>query len=330
MSKIQRPCVGLVLATLLFAHAAAADVPISEKARQHFNAGVSLLQDPDGAKYEAAYSEFRAAYADSPSWKICGNLGITAMKLERDGEAIAAFKTYLNEGGSNLEPEERAQFQRDLDTLSAGVVMVELSSVPPGALATDERIPIQGGSIKNVYGPVTDKLVIGIRPGQHRLTAHLEGYQDQTWILDARSGTSVQHEFQFQRAQEDSAPSATGATSGPIAGSRPVPLGVYIGLGATGLLAIGAGVTGVMASGKHSDFESENDGTDPGEARQLKDSGQTLNLVTDALIGGAVIAGGITAILYFTRPSLEADHAALRLAPYAGPRGTGLSLTGAF
>jgi hypothetical protein len=331
MSRIQGYCVALLLATTFFAGTAAAEVPISEKARQHFNAGVSLLQDPDGARYEEAYSEFRAAYADSPSWKICGNLGIAAMKLERDGEAIAAFKTYLKEGGANLDPEERAQFQRDHDTLSAGVVTLELTSLPPGAFVTDERIAAQGGSIKNAYGPITDKLVIGIRSGQHRFTAHLDGYQDQSWMLDARSGTSVQHTFELKKQQAGASASADGASTAPGgATSRPVPVSVFVGLGATGLLAIGAGVVGVMASGKHSDFETQNDGSNPTEAQSLKDSGQTLNLVTDALLGGAVVAGGITAVLYFTRPSVTSDRGAFRVLPYAGPRSTGLSITGAF
>jgi hypothetical protein len=89
-------------------------------------------------------------------------------------------------------------------------------------------------------------------------------------------------------------------------------------------------VVGVMASSKHSDFETQNDGSNPGEAQNLKDSGQTLNLVTDALLGGAVVAGGITAVLYFTRPSVNSDHGAFRVLPYASPRGTGLSVTGAF
>ena len=69
----------------------AQDVPISDEARAHFTTGVNLLQDPDGARYEEAYREFKEAYAESPSWKILGNLGICAMKLERDSEAISAF-----------------------------------------------------------------------------------------------------------------------------------------------------------------------------------------------------------------------------------------------
>ena len=78
--------------------AAFADVQITEEARQHFKAGVNLLNDPDGPRYEEAYREFKAAYAASASYKILGNLGLCAMKLERDGEAIDAYEKYLAEG----------------------------------------------------------------------------------------------------------------------------------------------------------------------------------------------------------------------------------------
>src|SRR6266481_4578482 len=78
----------IVVAGTLAAPAFAADPPVTPEARTHFAAGVNLLRDPDGARYEEAYREFKAAYAASPSYKILGNLGLCAMKLERDGEAI--------------------------------------------------------------------------------------------------------------------------------------------------------------------------------------------------------------------------------------------------
>ena len=324
-SRLQGLRFGLLFAGALLGRTAyAADVPISENARMHFNAGVSLLQDPDGARYEEAYAEFKAAYADSPSWKILGNFALAAMKLERDGEAIDAYTKYLAESGPTLDPEERAQVQRDLDTLSAGVVRLELESVPPGAFITDERSATRG-AIKNNYGPLTDKLQIGVRAGQHRITAHLDGYADQVWVVNVAPGTSHQHQFALK-------PIAAGADapSTPVVVERPVPTSVYIGLAATGVLAVGTGVFGGLALSKHSDFESKNDGSDPADAQSLKDSGKTLNVVTDALLGGAVVAGAVTAVLYFTRPSRTADHGRLRVTPVAGPRVAGVSLMGAF
>jgi hypothetical protein len=333
--RIQGMCLGLLLAGLLHAGSAlAAETPISDKARAHFEAGVSLLQDPDGARYEEAFSEFRAAYSDSPSWKILGNLGITAMKLERDGEAIEAFKGYLAGGGAAIDPGEKAQMQRDLATLTAGVVTVEVSSLPAGAFVIDERIAVQGPPIKNSYGPLTDKLKLGVRSGSHRFTAHLDGYQDQVWMVDGQPGGALQHQFELKQAAAapitETAPGTPPPASRTLVKERPVPTGVYIGLAATGVLAVGTGVVGGLALSKHSDFQSKNDGSDPSAAQSLKDSGKTLNLVTDVLLGGAVVAGAVTAVLYFSRPSTTVDQGSFRVTPVAGPRLAGLSLAGSF
>src|SRR5690349_14979417 len=123
----------LLLAVSLSSNALAQEAQVSETARQHFKTGVAYLQDPDGARYEDAYREFKAAYADSPSWKILGNLGITSMKLERDGEAVDAFQKYLQGGGSNIDAGERAQMERDLMTTQSGLVWVYVKCDPPNA-----------------------------------------------------------------------------------------------------------------------------------------------------------------------------------------------------
>jgi hypothetical protein len=77
-----------------------ADAPrLSANALKHFNAGIAYADDPSGPKWEEAYREFLAAYADTPSWILKNNIGLCALNLERDDEAIAAFKIYLEHGG---------------------------------------------------------------------------------------------------------------------------------------------------------------------------------------------------------------------------------------
>jgi hypothetical protein len=117
---------------------------------------------------------------------------------------------------------------------------------------------------------------------------------------------------------------------GTAATTRPVQTGVYVGLVATGALAIGAGVTGVLALGKHSDYTKANDGTDPSNADSLKSSGKTLSLVSDVFTAGAVVAAGVTAYLYFSRPEMTAQSGGLRLTPAMGRDGAALSLSGRF
>jgi hypothetical protein len=320
------PFVVLAGALLLAPVARAQDAEISDQARAHFQAGVNFLQDPDGARYEEAYREFSAAYSASPSWKILGNLGIAAMKLERDGEAIQAFEKYLAGGGDALAPEERAQFERDLNTLKAGVVRLRIELGQPGASVTDERLPVTGSPVRNMYTPEGQLLEVGVRPGHHKITARLAGFEEAVWELDAVSGVEQAHSFAFTPAK------AAGGT-GPVAGGtdRPTPTGVYVGLAATGAFAIGAGVVGALALGKKGEFDDANDGRDPGAATDLSDSTKTLNLVTDVLIGAAVVSAGITTYLYVSRPQVDRPASGwMRLEPQVGLNGTSLQLSGAF
>lgn len=298
------------------------------------------MQDPDGARYEEAYREFKAAYAESPSWKILGNLGIAAMKLERDGEAIDAFKKYLEQGKRELERSEREQFQRDLSALETSVVWVTFRSVPDGATLTDERVAVNGTSTTNRYAPIAGELRLGLRSGQHRVTARLADHEDAIWEVDAASGSTHAHTFELVKvapaplepAPVSPAPAVTTAAA-PESDltSAPVPLGVYIGLGVTGVLAVGTGVTAILASSKGGEFEDVNDGTRPARAEQLKRSGERLNLITDVLLGGTVVAGAVTAVLYFTRPeAARAEVGRVEWTPVLSPSAGALAVSGWF
>lgn len=317
-------------AVLLAPAAHAQDSEINEQARTHFSAGVNFLQDPDGARYEEAYREFTAAYAASPSWKILGNLGIAAMKLERDGEAIQAFEKYLAGGAATLSPEEKAQFERDLGTLKAGVVTLSLELSQPGVTIIDERLPVTGSPVRNTYAPGETKLDIGVRAGHHKITARLAGYEDAVWELEAVSGQGQAHTFELKRPVPGGA-AVQGGGSSAAPGARPTPTGVYIGLAATGVFAVGAGVVGALSLGKKSDFDDANNGTDVGNAKDLHDGVKTFNLVTDVLIGAAVVSAGVTTYLYLSRPKVETPTAGwVRVEPQVGLNQGTLQLKGAF
>ncbi len=310
---------------------------VSAEARQHFNAGVALLRDPDGARYEEAYREFKVAYQMSGSWKVLGNLGLTAMKLERDGEAIDAFERYLTEGRKEIDAAERAEIERDVATLKSSAVTVVLRFVPTDAALTDERTPVQGAPIRNRYQSEGGALSLKVRPGHHVMTAVVSGKPPLVFEFDAEPGTTQEHQFDFDAAPPPGAlspppPPATTPpppSSGSVRAERPVPTGVWVGLAATGALAVGAGVTGVMALAKNSDFEDAN-GHDPVRAQDLHSQTKTLNLVTDVLIGAAIVGAGVTTYLYLKRPEREQAGVTLRLQPRASLERTSLSLEGSF
>jgi hypothetical protein len=315
-------------------------VTITPDARARFAAGVNLLKDPEGPRYEEAYREFKAAYASSPSYKILGNLGLCAMKLERDDEAIQAYEKYLTQG-KDLAPAEVAQVRTDLATLKTGVVYVTVTSDPPGAKIVDSRLPIRGDRITNVYGPITDSTKLGVRQGSHQMVAKLDGYPDVTWEFDTAAGDLPPHTFTFKKSDVPApvAPAPVEAAK-PVepaqVASRPISTGVWVGAAATGVLAIGGVVTGILALGKHNDFQSDNNGAIPTQAQSDKNAGQTLNVVNDVCVGGAIVAAGVTVVLYAMRPTVMEDappasaSAGWRLTPLVSTSGGGLGLDGRF
>jgi hypothetical protein len=317
------------------APALAADVKITDEARKHFTAGVALLKDPDGARYEEAYREFKVAYESSPSWKILGNLGISAMKLERDGEAIDDFTRYLAEGKKDIDSSERADMERDLSTLKASAVTLTLTTTPADVAIVDERVPVQGSPVRNRYQSQGGSLKLLVRPGHHVLTATADGKPPQTFELDAEPGGFAQHDFNFNivaaPVAAPTAPSAPPPESVPPSApsARPVPTGVWIGVAVTGACAIGAGVTGALALGKNSDYKAAN-GHDADKAKSLQSDVKTFNLVTDVLIGAAVVAAGVTTYLYVKRPERDSVGLTIRVSPSVGLYRSGLNLEGAF
>ncbi len=188
----------LVCCTVLFAPVArAANDSINEEARKHFSAGVSLLQDPDGARYEDAYREFEAAYAASLSPKVLGNIGYCALKLERDGEAITAYTRYLQEV-KDVDPAEAAQIARDVATLRAGLVHVTVGVDTPDATVVDRRLPVRGEPITNLYGPANGRMELGLRPGHHVIEVKVGGQPGQSWEFDAQPSAVMTRSFAFK------------------------------------------------------------------------------------------------------------------------------------
>jgi hypothetical protein len=319
--------------------ASADNVPITEAARQHFTAGVNFLEDPDGARYEDAYREFKTAYEASPSWKILGNLGIAAMKLERDGEAVDAFTKYLAQSGKELDREERTQVERDLKTLQAGVVTLAVTFEPKGATLTDERIPTSGSPIVNRYGPVGGSESLGLRPGHHRLTVELEGHEKAVWEFEAMPKQQLSHAFTLNPLPQAPPPVAplpppvvAAPPPAPPAGrSNTLRIASYVSLGVG---AVGLGLGTVSAFSSKSKYDEANEmcpafpcqltSSDAKKREDLGDeaaSAKTLSIV-GFVVGGVGVAAGVT--LFVISGKKEGSGQATAFAPYVGPGTAGV------
>jgi hypothetical protein len=331
------------------------DVPVSDNASRHFNQGVRYLTSQDPEKYEKAYREFKAAYADSPSWKILGNLGIVAHELERDGEAIDAFRSYLERSGKELSAEERKQFEEDLEVVEASHSSVSIETQPEGAWIVDERLPETGVPIVNRYGPTHGKLELRVRAGHHRIVAELSGYESDVWEFSDAPGRSSQHRFDLRRerpslaALEDQSapvevkPDVRGDT-GASGGSSALRVSAYL---AAGLGVVGAGVgtyfliDGFDKRSHADDVFSDCAATSPGcgpdaplrsdaRAAEAAESRAFQRSMIAYAASGALVATGVVLFLVSSPGSLSdggPSSSEARLTPWVSPRGLGLSGT---
>ena len=313
----------------------------SAEAREQFNVGVSLLQDPDGANYEEAFKAFLRAYTATPSWKILGNLGLSALKIERFVDGIEAYERYLAQAGDQLDASELEQVKRDLNVMKAtsGTLVLTVSGASTASVE-DTRTRSVGGPVVNIYAvPASGNVTLRLAGGHHTLRASGAG-KSGALELEVKPGENLQRSISLS----ESSGAATPATGTPVTAAAAPPArssslrtaGLVIG--AVGVAAlVGGGVTFLIGSGKKSDLESRCPNSrceysTPQEQQSFasdRDSLKTMGTLTTAfLIGGGVLtATGATLFVLGGSSSKEGQVAAT---PNIGPGLLGLSARGTF
>jgi hypothetical protein len=288
------------------------------EARAQFDAGVALLDDPDGARYEQAYHAFKRAYELSQSPKVLGNIGFCAMKLERDGEAIDSYNQYLRDV-PDIDLKEKVQIQKDLLTLTSTIGRMEITIKhdPPNAkfVLVDHRNQARGEPIENGY-PIEGgkKTVIRLRPGRHTMKITANGTEDSfPYDVSIEPNGITSHEFTFP------VPTADDGGRSRKGGSHAAP----IVLGAFGLAGLATGgVFGILASNKESDIaDSCPNDTCPASYNlaNQRTKAKTLGTIADiGFIGGGTLLGAAI-IWYLLIPSGSSEAPKTRGAAWAAP-----------
>jgi hypothetical protein len=252
------------------------------------------------------------------------------------------IREHINADSPDAFRQAQASAQREVGGVEARLAAVTLKL---GGVQGDVTVTMDGEKV----APALIGLPLPVDPGSHTfLAAGTDLKSDPVSITVAEGGkgsVSLLVKPAPGTVAPFSAPPAAAATVTPTAvaainatpppntqaKSRPVESGVYVGLVATGAFVVGAGVSGALALSKHSDFNKANDGSDPSKADSLRSSGQTLNLVNDLCTAGAVVAAGVTAYVFFSRPELPAQQAGRwQLSPAVGPNVAALNLSGSF
>lgn len=260
----------------------------------------------------AAFEDAIAAGADVGTYVELAAIEEKAGQLDR---AAIHYRTVLAAQGVRADLVKKATARYDELTTKLGLVVLAVK--PAGATIT------LGGKVVGTT-PLADPLVL--MPGTYAITIAADGHQPRDIEIEVDAGSESERTIELEAAAEDT-PQPTPPPPPTVA--RPAPQGpsttpMLVAGGATiALLGLAAG-TGVLAVGKHNQFEDP--ASTPQERADAKDSGKRLALITDISLAGAAIAGGIAVYWYVAkyRPAQRA-HAVERAAP-AGEVGAKVDL----
>jgi hypothetical protein len=308
-----------------------------EEGKRAFKAGVILLQDPDGARYEEARVQFKKAFDLTGNWKVLGNLGLCSLKLERDGEAAEAYEKYLASGGKEVDPAERTQVERDLAALKAQLVHVHVELPEPSGTIVDQREGSRGDTIGNDYRVTGVSMDLGLHPGHHVLKARLSRGEAK-WEVDLDPGGNVSHRFEQSQlaapaapAQVPTAPSVSGAASAeePKQDSKVL---AYVA-GGVGVVGIGIGtVFGLQTfSKKNQRDEICHDGfCDTQAGLDYDKDARTAATISTIGFGVGLVGLGVGAYFFLRPHGAGSARQALWVAPSVDAKGEGVRLGGSF
>ena len=302
-------------------------------------AGSAFYNDPSGHKCEEALVEFRKAYDLSGSLNALKGMAVCNLELERDADAIDEYVAYLQGKGASVDAEEKAQVEADLNALRQAMATVTLRVDADAVRVMDVRTPARGLPVRNGYTLPRGETRLGLHPGDHVLTASLEGRPDQVWKITVVNGGSFSHAFAFGAgvaplpvapAVEVPPPVQPGGGS-----TRPVPAYVWITGGVTLALAVPWIALAVRAKAQNDDYNALNGKAPASELQTLRSEVKSANLVADVFLGLTAAGLGTTLVLFLTRPSKPAQASRApawgwTIAPTLGPSSGGAVMEGWF
>jgi hypothetical protein len=297
------------------------DKKTRDAARKAYGAGEKAYGAGD---YSTALENFKKANDLIPAPHSEYWIASSLDKLGRVDEAIVAYEAFLaGPEAAKVGDDKLADAKARHAALKASLVgEVTLTTVPATAQVSVDGVAQPGQS------PFTLKLA----PGAHKVAVTAEGYEPKTMDLDVKGGDKTQQTLELsQLATPEPMPAAPPPAAPPPPPPAPPPpperskVPAYVTLGIAGASAAVGTFFGIQALSAKSDFND-----DP--TSDTADDVERNALIADMAFGVAITLG-VTGIVLLTSsdepaqakatPRVLPKRAALRVTPYASPKGGG-------
>ncbi len=277
--------------------------PSLADAKKSYQAGEAKFKAGD---YAGALADFQAADAIKPTPQAARFIGMSADKLSKYPEAVAAYDRFLADVPAKMQT-EGAEIKKRSDEIKAMPGKVHVDANVPATVTIDQQ-PTKTMTPSDLDVP----------PGHHTLHFAADGRLPQDKEVDVAFASK-----QDLRAELEGVPQPTAPPVAPVAATPPpappppaapppeprskVPAYVTGGLA---IVAAGVGtVFGVMALSDKSDF-------DKSPTASKADDGENHALVADMSFGVAITLGVTSAVLFLTKDDAPAASAS---APVSRP-----------
>jgi PEGA domain len=312
---------------------ASADADADTRAAHLLIQGNKAFKEGRLAEAESAYRE---AFALKKGYDIAGNLGAVEQAQGKRREAAQHFAFTLRAFPLTGDPALREQMQRALDQCRQEVGAVKVKLDLPGAHVAVDGVP---------YGeaPLLDDVYV--EPGEHVITASLDGYRGESQRVIVPKGETVAVVLDLAPLP----PPLLQRLPPPVTPAPRRPLGpgiVLAGVAVAGVIAGGAFLgasagkradavamgTPIRAAGKSCVTGAPN--YDSVGCPPLVSTLHADDTFHDAGVGAFIVGGAaaVGAAAYFLWPQRQARRTghALQVTPILGPGDGGVLVSGAF
>jgi len=307
-----------------------------QRAGEFFKEGNTLYA---GGHYPAALEKYQQARALISSYKLDLNIAFCLLELGRLAEAATELERFL--GQATEAPSETVILARKrLDAVRGKLASVKVRCSAEGVSLKVDGQPRGGCLLKGTR--------IYLRPGEHHVSATLEGHQPFEWEASLKAGDHHDLQVQLQPKPAPPPPATAPALAAGAGVARPglqsppreVPaadthsrrrsrtIWAWTTLGVGAALAVAAAALyGVGISGgdeAHSKYTEAAGKNPPAPETEINgyygdiEAARTQVLAGNILIGATAVAAGISIYLFLTRSAATAGEPAAGRVTRAG------------
>lgn len=271
----------------------------TEQASQRFQRGVSLYRE---RSFEAALAEFNRAYELAPNYRVLFNIGQVHVERGNFVAGIKAFRQYLNDGGTAIDPARVTEVQTEISRLEGRIANITVTTNVAGAELLVDGEPL--GKLPQAHVPVN--------AGLRRISLRKNGYEADEVRVMLATGEEKAFEIKLQkRAAQGTTTAPTGANgSSMTARSTDTPkesgglgAGFWVSLSATVIAGGATTAFGILTHKANNDYDAALNYY-PGSQSRIDNARRDLKrnaLLTD--VCGAATFVGFASTVYFALTS---------------------------